>query len=226
MNSFTTLDDLPDEGGADDGGPPGPRPRETEPGRPGFRASLSGFMAWARKRFRLVQVLEEVPDGRCPKRVEIPLPAVLLAVLLMFWLGLPSIRALEDRLRTSSSLRRVLSLAGWDSSISDDTFEDALERLGLNGLRDAFYSLAKRELKRWRAGRFRQSELAVRLKEIKKIGCASLVVRALVGIDGHELFRAERRSCPICLTRKVHKERGGKVVLVGMRKRAFLAQSA
>ncbi len=105
-------------------------------------------------------------------------------------------------------------MAGWDGSISDDTFADALERLGLDGLRKVFYVLAKRELKRWRAGRYRQSELAVRLKEIGQTGCAPLVVRALVGIDGHELFSAERRSCPICLTRKTRKDRGGKVVEV------------
>ena len=214
MNTLTIVNDLPDESSAYDHDSPGPRPRGAEPGRSEPRASLSGFMAWARKRFHLVPALEKVPDGRCAERVQIPLPAVLLAVLLMFWLGLPSIRALEDRLNTSAGLRRVASLAGWGGGISDDTFEDALERLGLDGLRDAFHCLAKRELKRWRAGRFRQSELAVRLSEINKIGCASLVVRALVGIDGHELFRAERRSCPICLTRKVRKARDGETVEV------------
>lgn len=176
--------------------------------------SMETFFAWVQRRYRLVDKLAAVPDGRDAARTEIPLAAILLAVLAMFWVGLKSMRALDDRLRVNAGLRRVLSRAGWPEGISDDTFADALDRLGLDALRGILHGFAKRELKRWRAGRYKTSELARRLRGVGGSACTALVVRIVVAIDGHELFSGERRHCDHCLTRQVRKKREGKEVKV------------
>ncbi len=178
-----------------------------------FRASLRAFVSWFQRHYGLLAELERVPDGRKAVPGRIPLAAVLFAVLLMFWLKLPSIRALDDRLKRSPSLRRVIATTGWSGAISDDTFADALQRLGLEPLRSILHAIAKRELKRWAAGRYLQSELAQRLKGVG-VRCAALVARALVAIDGHELFSHEQRCCAHCLVRTVKKMRNGEVVEV------------
>jgi len=193
-----------------------PRATNQDAGKEADRlhASLSSFITWVRRRFDLFDLLGRVPDGRDPRKTRIPLSAILLAVMAMFWLGLPSLRALDDRLKRSSALQRLLALVGWPASISDDSFAEALERLGMEGLRQAFYRIAKREIKRWRAGRFRKCALARRLKEIIPRGSSGLVSRLLVAIDGHELFCTERRSCKRCLTRKVKRKIGNQIVEV------------
>lgn len=178
-----------------------------------LRASINDFLTWAHHHLDLVKAFEEVPDGRDAARTRIPLAAILFAIFLMFLLGLPSIRALDDRLARSPYLRRVLGLTGWSGSISDDAFAEALGRLDDTVLRSFLHRQGLRELKRWRAGRYRQSELAQRLAPVG-VKCPGLLTRALVAIDGHELFSSEHRRCPQCLTRIREKERDGQTVEV------------
>lgn len=171
-----------------------------------LQASLHDFLKWYRQHGDLVAGLEAIPDGRDQSKTRIPLSAILLAVMCMFWLGLGSLRALDDRLKVSPGLRRLLLLAGWEGSISDDTFADALNKLDLFALRAVLHRQAKREFKRWGAGRYLQSELGQRLKGT---GAAHLAAKAVVAIDGHELFYSEHRACAQCLTRTIKEKRGG-----------------
>lgn len=144
-------------------------------------------------------------------RVQIPLSAVLLAILCMFWLNLGSLRALDDRLRHSAGLRRLLSQVGWSGTISDDTFADALQGLELKELRKMLQRQAKRELKGWRCGRYLESELGQRLKTM---GAGWLAASGVVAIDGHELFSSRNRCCEQCLTRMITLKQDGEEVAV------------
>lgn len=175
------------------------------------QASLADFLRWSRRHVDLFTLLETVPDARDPKRTRIPLPAVLLAVLCLFWLDLRSVHALEDRLRVSPALRHLLRLAGWSGTISEDTVADALARFDWTCLRPLLHRQARREMKHWGAGRYLDSELGARLKAV---GAAHLAARAIVAIDGHELFVSETRCCPDCRSRQVTKKRNGRLVTV------------
>lgn len=178
---------------------------------PQIQTSLQALFTWLRGHFDVVKDLVSVPDGRQVSRVEIPLVAVLVAVLTMFWLGLGSMRGLDDRLKTSAGLRRVLGESGWGRPISDDTFADALEGTDYKAIREILHRQAKREIKRWRAGRYLGCELAQRLEPL---GCQSLVVRIPVAIDGHELFCTEKLRCDDCRTRKKRVKRNGQKIEV------------
>lgn len=172
--------------------------------------NFKSFFVWCQRRYDLLDALNRVPDGRSPGRVRISLPAILLALLCMFWLGLGSIRALEDRLDHSPRLRRVLAAAGWSEGISDDTFADALNALGFEVLREFLYFIAKRELKRWRAGRYKESELGKRLFHMLGPTGTAFVSRIPVAIDGHELFASRNRRCEECSTRQITIKKKGK----------------
>ena len=176
-----------------------------------LQASLTDFLRWQGRHRRLFDRLEAVPDPRDPRRTRIPLPAVLLAVLCLFWLDLRSLHALDDHLRHRPSLRRVLALAGWHGAIADDTFADALSRLDWTTVRAFLHFQSKREMKRWGAGRYLDCDLGARLKAV---GAGHLAAKALVAIDGHDLFASERRCCPDCRVRQVTRKRNGQLVKV------------
>lgn len=171
--------------------------------------SLEGFLQWYQRHFDLVSALETVRDGREANRIQIPLPAILLAVLCMFWLGLGSLRALDDRLKVSPGLRHILGMVGWKGTISDDTFADALENLELGDLRQILQQQGKRELSRWGAGRYLESEIGQRLKAT---GGGWMGAKAIIAIDGHELFSSHHRSCDQCQKRKHKVLKHGKKV--------------
>ena len=176
-----------------------------------LQASLTDLLRWQRQHVDLVTLLDAVPDGRDAGRTQIPLPAILLAVLCLFWLNLRSVHALEDRLQHSPALRQILRQAGWNAAISEDTFADALARLDWTCLRPFLHRQARREMKHWGAYRYLDSELGARLQTV---GAAHLAAKALVAVDGHELFVSERRCCPECQTREVTKKRNGQNVPV------------
>lgn len=158
-------------------------------------ASFAAFWRCMERRTDLLARLRRVGDGRRAPRI--PLPAILLATLAMFWFGLPSMLALDDQLRHNPALRRWLGLVGWKGSISDDTFADALDVLDLDGVRAVLHALGKRQLAGWGAGRFRQCALARRLD---RVGSAALAARAVVALDGHHVFgcKSPKRRCEDC----------------------------
>lgn len=176
-----------------------------------LQASLMDFLRWQRQHRDLSAMLDTVPDARDPARTRIPLPALLLAVLCLFWLGLKSLHALDDHLRHRPHLRRVLALAGWNGSIADDTFAEVLNRLDWTVLRSFLHRQGRRELKHWGACRYLESELGTRLKAV---GAAHLAAKAIVALDGHELFVSEKRCCADCLVREASKKRDGELVKV------------
>lgn len=155
------------------------------------------FFRWVRE-FGLLDALKGVPDGRQALKTRIPLPALLLGVLSMFWLGWPSLLALDDHLRHQGFLCRLLRRVGYSRPISDDTFRRGLDKLCLESLRRVLHRLCLRSLKGWGAGRFRDSALALRLRPIH---AHALAARAVVAIDGHHLFQSpcQTRTCPDCL---------------------------
>lgn len=170
--------------------------RETTCNASSTPVSFERFLGWSRRELGLFGLLRGVRDGR--RHAHIPLPAVLLAMLAMFWLGWGSLRTLDDQLERSRGLRRALSAVGWGSGISDDTFREALARLDLGGLRVVLHHLCRHALLRWRTGRYRECELAQRLQPLHE---SRLCARAVVALDGHFLFGAvsERRRCSSCL---------------------------
>lgn len=185
-----------------------------------LRGSLAHFLTWCREYFDLRPKLEAIPDARDQARVTIPQAAVLFAILLMYWMGLGSVKALDDRLRNSAGLRRVLALVGWSGTISDDTFADVLAGIDLGALRQVLYAIGKRTLMRWATGPYRESTLGARLAGVGGSACAGLVARPLVAIDGHELFActSKNRVCPDCRTRKIkQKEPDGSEIEVEQR---------
>jgi len=120
----------------------------------------------------------------------------------MFWLGWPSLLSLEDQLRHHRALRRVLKLVGYAKPISDDTFRNGLDSLGLEGLRSVLHRLCLRALKGWGARRYLECALARRLRPLH---AHPLTARAVVAIDGHFLFctSSPKRRCPDCVERVV-----------------------
>lgn len=175
-------------------------------------AGFRDLLRFLNQHIRLKDALEAVGDGRHSGRVSIPLSAVLLSFLSGLWMGLSSIRSIEDRLRHSRGFRSIPGLTGWKGSISDDTLRDTLTRADLSTIRALLHRQGKRELLRWRAGRYLECELA---KRLRLVGCGSLAARAVVAIDGHELFCTEKTRCKDChVRRKKVKQPDGKVVWV------------
>jgi hypothetical protein len=97
--------------------------------------------------------------------------------------------------------------------ISDDTFGDALAKLGPKSLRSVLADMGRRELQRWKAGRYKDATLSRRILAIA-LDYHWLASRVVVAIDGHELFVSEHRHCSRCLTRKVTKKVRGELVEV------------
>ncbi len=155
--------------------------------------------------------VQDLADHRHAGRRRIPCGAVALSVIAGFWLKLGSIRAIEDRLTVSSSFRRLLDTVGWNRRISDDTFTLALNLVSLPDLRRLLHRQAKAELARWGAGRYKASSLA---QKLAGVGASGLAGRAVIAVDGHELFTSEHRSCPDCRIRRVTKKRKGELVIV------------
>lgn len=94
-----------------------------------LRGSLAHFFAWCGEHFGLLARLEKIPDPRDPARARIPQSAVLLAVLLMYWLRIPSVRSLDQGLRPNSGIRRALALAGWRAASRTTPLPMCLPRL-------------------------------------------------------------------------------------------------
>lgn len=159
------------------------------------QATLTEFVHWQRTHRDLFEGLLAVSDSRDPLRTTIPLPAILLAILCLFWLDLRSLRSLEDRLHRSAHLRCVVKLLGWSSPISDDTLAEALDHADVHLIRSVLHHQAKCEFKRWGAERWVNSLLGQRLKAV---GAGHLAAKMIIAIDGHHLFTTERRSCPDC----------------------------
>jgi transposase len=159
------------------------------------QASLTDFVRWQREQRDLFEGLEAVPDGRDPLRTTIPLPAILLSILCLFWLDLRSLRSLEDRLHRSAHLRCVVKMLGWPGTISDDTLAAALDHTDVDMVRAILHRQGKREFQRWSTDRWSQSVLGRRLKAV---GAGHLAAKMIVAIDGHHLFTTEHRSCADC----------------------------
>lgn len=175
-------------------------------------AGVRDLLKFLGRHLHLKSGLAAVGDGRQAERVVIPLSAILLSFLSGVWMGLGSIRALEDRLRHSPGFGAITKLAGWAGTISDDTLREALTRADLSSLRRLLHLQGQREILRWAAGRYLECELAQRLRAF---GASSLAARAVVAIDGHELFCTEKTQCADCHVRyKKVKQSDGTVALV------------
>lgn len=204
--------------------------QDLEAQRPGrgrrrsFKVTLDRFLAWASRRWPIGKVFEAVPDGRDPRRVTIPLPAVLKAGLCMFVLQLGSVLKLDQLLADSPVAFRTLLGLPRGQGISDDAFADALQASGPRMLRPLLSIMGTRELQRWKAGRYRQAVLSRRILAISPHH-HWLASRVVVAIDGHELFAGEHHHCPRCLTRKKTKKvHGQDVEVVEYYHRAVVAQ--
>ena len=167
--------------------------------------SLHDF-AW--RTLGLADWLERVEDGRVAGRVTVPAAAVLRAVLMGFVLNLGSVRATEDRLKHSAGFR---ALCGVREPMSDDGMRDVLACVAHAGLDDVLRHTAKRELLRWRAGRFRECLLARRLAGLN---CSFVTTKAVVALDGHESHCSEVVRCPDCHVRTKTVKRGKELVEV------------
>jgi hypothetical protein len=165
-------------------------------------ATASGLLKYLSRHLGLGELLDAVDDGRDESRITVRLGAVLRAVVGGLLLGIGSIRGIEDRLVHSKRFRAFIGLAG---TFSDDTAREALTRLEPARLERALYELAGVALRRWRAGRYLDSELARRLRPLNASFIAS---RAVVALDGHETFCSEKRRCEACHTRKKTVKRG------------------
>jgi hypothetical protein len=145
------------------------------------------------------------------QRRRIPVSTVLLAVMTSFWLQLGSLHALEDRLAHSVPLRRLLAETGWTEPLSEDTIAEILDGIEWASLRSLLHRQCKRELAGWGAERYKRSVLA---QKLAGVGAAGLAGRAVVAVDGHELFASEHRTCDDCRTRQVTRKRDGHKVAV------------
>jgi hypothetical protein len=176
-----------------------------------IRASLQDLSRRLFRQTDFFDACEPLPDPRRAGSRRIPVSAILLSVLTGFWLKLGSLHALEDRLAVSLPLRRLLACTGWSGAISEDTVAEVLGHIPLTALRPWLHRQCQRELARWGAGRYLQSVLA---RKLAGVGAAGLAGRAIVAVDGHELFASEHRSCRECRTRNVKKKRKGEMVTV------------
>lgn len=175
-------------------------------------ASCRDLIRFMERHIHFGELLRTVDDGRDGARVQIPLNAILLSFLSGLWMGIDSIRGIEDRLRHSAGFRCIAHRMGWYGTISDDTMREALSRADLSTVRAIIHRHGKRELLRWGAGRYLKCELGQRLHAL---GCGHLAARAVVAIDGHELFCSEKTQCKDCHVRyKKVKQKDGTVVKV------------
>jgi hypothetical protein len=170
-------------------------PSKRLPGDSPESVSFQAFWAWQERHVALLPAFADVHDGRRAPRI--PLPAILFAMLASFLFGWRSVLALDDQLKHNAALRRWLALAGYGASISDDTFADALDALDLRSLQAVLHEFGKRQLARWRCGRWAQSELG---RKLARVQAGPLASRAVVAIDGHHLFscRHPARRCADC----------------------------
>lgn len=174
--------------------------------------TLDRFIAWYGRHYDLFSALERVGDGRVAARVKVPLPTLLLAVVVGFWVGLESVNALDDRLRHNPGLRALLGrLTGYDRAFCDDTLRDALAKLDPGELRSLVHEQGQRGAKQWGARHYLDCELARRLRPIHS---SHLAAKLVVAIDGHELLASRSRCCKDCRVRNRTLERGGKKVTV------------
>ena len=156
----------------------------------------------------LVKRLERVEDDRDPARATVPTVDVLRATLFGFVLNLGSVRAIEDRLKRSAGFR---ALAGVTEPMCDDTMRDVLTRVVHTGVEELMRFTAKRELLRWRTGRYRECLLARRLAPLN---CSFLAAKAVIALDGHETHCSEVVRCPECQVRTKTVKRGKQLVVV------------
>ena len=165
-------------------------------------ATLERFLDWhAKEHFDLVSHLAGVQDGRKSSRV--PLPTMMLAVLVMFWVKLPSLRQLDQRLRANEGLRRLLKrYTGYGYAFCDDTVRDAFAVSDWRALQALLHLQGQRGIKQWGARHWKDGELARRLRPVHSQELASKVV---IAIDGHEHFCAYETVCDLCRVRNLKK---------------------
>jgi len=174
--------------------------------------TLDRFMGWYGRHFDMVGALEGVTDGRVVARVKVPLPTLLLAVVVGFWVGVKSVNELTDRLRHNAGLRALLArLTGYTRSFCDDTLRDAVTQLNPAELRALVHAQCQRGTQQWGARHYADCELARRLRPIH---ASHLAAKLVVAIDGHELFSSPTRCCKDCRVRNKTVERGGKKLTV------------
>lgn len=169
-------------------------------------ANCHGLFKFASKRYGLMDRFSEVPDGRDAGRVRVPLAGVLLAFTAGLCLGIGSVLGIEDRLRNSAGFARLLERFSFRAVFGDDVMRDVLARMEWEQLRGVLHVQGRRELLRWGAGRYLECELARRLA---KVGNSHLAARAVVAIDGHELFCGDGYGkCADCKVRWKEVKRG------------------
>jgi hypothetical protein len=169
-------------------------------------ASCQGLFKFAARRYGLLDAFREVEDGRDARRTRVPLAGILLAFTAGLSLGIGSMQGIEDRLRRSQGFARLLGRIGCRDTFCDDTMRDGISWLDWRQLRALLYVQAKREMARWGAGRYRESELARRLAAV---GQSHLAAKVVVAIDGHELFCGEGHGgCADCKVRWKEVKRG------------------
>jgi transposase len=179
---------------------------ETQP------VTLDRLVGWYRRHFDLLGALEGVTDGRVASRVQVPLPTLLLAVVVGFWVGIKSVSELADRLRHNVGLRALLGrLTGYERPFCDDTVRDTVAKLDPGELRALVHAQCQRGTQQWGARHYVECELASRLRPINS---SHLAAKLVVAIDGHELFSSPTRCCKDCRVRNKTVERGGKKVTV------------
>jgi hypothetical protein len=182
-------------------------PLERRPCKPGgLKANFAGLFKFAQRRYGLLDRFGVVDDGREGLRTKIPLGAILLAFTAGLCLGIGSMRGIDDRLRHSPSFRRLVGRSGWNRPFCDDTMREGLTRLDWRDLRAVVHQQGLRELLRWGAFRYRDCALARRLAEV---GQSRLAAKAVVAIDGHELFCGRGHGgCADCKVRWKEIKRG------------------
>ncbi len=161
-------------------------------------ATLERFLEWhVKEHFDLVGPFAGIEDGR--KSAKVPLPTIMLAVLVMFWVKLPSVRQLDQRLRANEGLRGLLKQhTGYGLAFCDDTVRDALAVANWRSLHALLHLQGQRGVKQWSARHWKDSELAQRLRPIHSEELASKVV---IAIDGHEHFCSYETVCDLCRER-------------------------
>jgi hypothetical protein len=166
---------------------------ETQP------VTLDRLVGWYRRHFDLLGALEGVTDGRVASRVQVPLPTLLLAVVVGFWVGIKSVSELADRLRHNVGLRALLGrLTGYERPFCDDTVRDTVAKLDPGELRALVHAQCQRGTQQWGARHYVECELASRLRPINS---SHLAAKLVVAIDGHELFSSPTRCCKDCRVR-------------------------
>jgi hypothetical protein len=173
--------------------------------------TVERFLQWyGREHFDLVGGLSGIGDGR--KSAQIPLPTMLLAVLVMFWVKVPSFRQLDQRLRANAGLRSLLERhTGYGLAFCDDAVRDALAQASYQSLHALLHLQGLRGIKNWGARYWSTSALALRLRPVHAQEVASKVI---IAVDGHEHFCGYQTACDLCRTRTRRVKRRGAIVEV------------